>query len=135
LELAELWAVLVNSGHLFGTFATERGFLYQLSQQRDHAEYFVAKIDERLRGFAEEVVRVGDIYRSSYAVAAWECSRLPAGAVREVCIEALRLYRGDESPSIEKVRWAFRRARQFSYLQLHAPLGVGLAQGVGLQER
>ncbi len=135
LELAQLWAILHNSGHLFGTFATERGFLFCINERADLQEQLLSATDERLRAHVREILAKSQIYKCAQAVAAWTASQEVESEVREVCVAALLAYiHASKDSRHDKVKWVFKRVRQFSYLQLHGSLGIGMQQGFSIPD-
>jgi hypothetical protein len=128
LALLQVWSVLSNIGHLFGTFATERGLLYELYRRPELFERFVAALHPDLRkegAFVLNERRLNDFF---YALTAWRISRSPMpDALRGDCIEIWRQFleerRTATVPSLNM--WAFRSARRLAYNRMHVYLGVG----------
>ncbi len=126
LEIAQSWALLGGYGHLFGTFATERGLLFALTPQLERE--LVSQLATEVRGPAEELIRRRDMYRFFYVLAAWRVSRWGPSPARSTCLQLLRPLLGPpEGGGWAGLLWAFRRARQFAYTRLHAMLGVDIA--------
>lgn len=128
LEIAQAWALLANYGHLFGTFATERGLMYALDSDHSCERDFLRQVDAEARGPVEEVIRRRDFYRAHIAIAAWRVSHWPASSIRStslLLLSHLLVQRSDGSWG--KLAWAFKRARQLTYTRLHSMLGGEIA--------
>lgn len=119
LEIAQLWALLLNGGHLFGTFSTERAVLFEMARNPALQRELISQIDSSVSPFCERVIRSRSIYRFFYVLAAWQVSRSRVPIeIRRGCLTALRLYL-DCPKELARVRVAYGLARQIAYLQLH----------------
>ncbi|WP_437717338.1 hypothetical protein WMF45_13520 [Sorangium sp. So ce448] len=128
LEIAQAWALLANYGHLFGTFATERGLMYALDSDHSCERDFLRQVDAEVRGPVEEVIRRRDFYRAHVAIGAWRVSHWPASSIRSTSLLLLsRLLAHSSERSWGKLMWAFTRARQLTYTRLHSMIGGEIA--------
>ncbi len=128
LEIAQAWSVLGGYGHLFGTFATERGVLFALDSDSGLERRFVSQLATDLRTAGEDVLRRRDLYRTFYVLAGWRASRWSGSATRTTALLLLRnLLSPPPDATWTRLLWAFRRARQIAYTRLHSMLGVSIA--------
>ena len=127
LELTQTWSLISNAGHLFGTFATERGLLYELFREPGLFERFCEGIDEGIREAATKVVEARRLIDFYYALAAWRLSRVEIGtAEREDLLAVWNQFLSERAqPEASVHMWAFRSARRLAYNQMHLYLGVG----------
>jgi hypothetical protein len=125
LELMQTWAVLHNWGHLFGTFATERGLLYRLdSEPAFESEVFSNQnLHPRLRDPVREVVGRKGLFHFFYALAALRASTELTGAVREDACAALAVFFDHRREQTAEFN-IYRRVRQLAYHRLHSIMGL-----------
>jgi len=129
LEVVQAWTLLTNLGHLFGTFATERGVFYALRRDDALRAQFLLAIVEELREHSRDILTQGEVRDFYYALAAFRVSRrLAVGDDRVVAIDMLREFFRERSWKIESSRmWCFRAARQLAYNRMHMYLRAGHA--------
>lgn len=129
LELAQLWVLLTNAGHLFGTFATERALLYELKRDQNLERRFLSEIAEPIRVHSEAILRRGQIHEFFYALSALRTTRMMhSNPYYSTAIEALRLFfEAREAARDESAMWAFRTARQVAYNRMHLYLRAGVS--------
>lgn len=126
LEVTQSWSILLNLGHLFGTFATERALFYELLQRKDRRASFLRCLKEPLRAPVEELLNSPIPRRLYYALAAWRLSRAPLDNLfRMDAVALLKSYLECERSDV--AAWAFRSARQLSYNKMHLYVGAGSA--------
>lgn len=121
LELLQCWAVLHNWGHLFGTFATERGVLYSLDREPNLESQLFAthNIHEQLRAPVRELVATKNLYHLFYALAALQASTELHGKTREDACTALAVY-FDHQKRGSAQHEVYKRVRQLAYHRLHS---------------
>jgi hypothetical protein len=150
VEICQAWAVLLNAGHLFGTFATERGLLFHLDKHLDARNRFIHECSafdhddgNTLRPWLEDRLDRPRLHDFFYLLALW---RLRDGGVSNLQdADRLRARRLVEcfvrppSRRIEEYAALFRRTRQLVYLPLHNDiqdrgLQVDIASDNGLRD-
>lgn len=124
LELGQAWALVANGGHLFGTFATEGALLTALHGQTGLKNELLDGVDAALRARCAEIIDDGRMHRAFYVLAAWRVSRWAGGPMRTLAVEALKAY-FERRDGHERLRWAYRRARQLAYDRIHYYSGLG----------
>lgn len=130
LEVAQTLAISLSAGHLWGTFATERAVLFALDEQPKLIEALLERVPESLRDWSQGIVDRREIRRFFYVLAAAQSSGWASEAAQppDVLVQALECFaRPTESPSRERLQWAFRTTRQIAYQRIQALLKVGLA--------
>lgn len=127
LELAQTWSLVSNAGHLFGTFATERGLLYELFREPALFALFGEGIRQEIREPATAVVKARRVTDFYYALAAWRISRVGMGDdARRDLLAVWKVFLAERSaPKASVHMWAFRSARRLAYNQMHLYLGIG----------
>ncbi|NOY94136.1 MAG: hypothetical protein GXP55_23370 [Deltaproteobacteria bacterium] len=123
LEVAQMWALTANAGHLFGTFATERALLAHVAADASVRDRLLAGIDPMLRGTCATIVADRRMHRFFYVMAAWRASRLQ-GQNREIAVSCLRAFI-DRPARLKRARWAYDRARQLASDKIHYFSGIG----------
>lgn len=126
LELTQSWAILHSWGHLFGTFATERGLIFALERDADLESEIKGGCRPELRSHVERVLGSRDLHRVYYALAAWRASTQLTGQSMALACSALRLFfehREQTEPSL--LYTAYHRARQLAYHRIHSYLRLG----------
>jgi hypothetical protein len=129
LEIAQSLVILLNAGHLFGTFATERGLLFMLDSDPAVEQDLLAAVPEKLRPWAGKILRDRNLYRFFYVLAAVRISDLDCNAMTKLTlIDVLACFdpEGTHGPG-EKLVWAFRRSRQLAYQRMHSLMQLGLS--------
>ncbi len=123
LEIAQGLSILMNLGHLFGTFATERALLYWITQDRREAE-LLSLVEPSLRDWAAKVIEERSIYRFHYVLTAVAVTSWPPSAVRSTALSILHIHNAQgDLPA--RIRWATRAARQLAYNRMHDLMGLG----------
>jgi len=117
LEVAQAFTIITNAAHLFGTFATERGVLFELGEAGGVRDPLLSAIHEDLRPIADELLQGGRLHQFHYVLACLFNSRLPDCEVRETCRTVLLEVLEDRG---DRLNWVLRLARQISYNRLHA---------------
>lgn len=129
LEVAQAWAILTNYGHLFGTFESERGLLYQLDAEPALIEQLARAVDPEGRDSARSYLEDRDLYHLYLALAALRVSGWEPGARRKAATALLALLptasKESDTP-LARTMWAFRLARRISYHRMHGLLGIGV---------
>jgi hypothetical protein len=127
LEVTQVWSLLTNAGHLFGTFATERGLLFELFRMPGREDAFLEAIHIGLRDDAARILRAHSLYDMHYVLACWRVSRAPMDpTTRDDCIALLRaFFECRRDPHTPAHYGAFRTARQLAYNRMHLYMGVG----------
>jgi hypothetical protein len=128
LELAQSWALILNWGHLFGTFATERNLLFELDASSQIRSEFVRGIHSKIRSPAERILDGRALHRFFYVLSAWRVSQLPDTPLRRCLIDILFAFfdDGGDAARADKARWAYRKARQIAYARLHNIMRIGV---------
>lgn len=121
LELAQMWAILHSWGHLFGTFATERGLLFMLARDTILDRTLKRDTLPALRDPVQAVLQTGNLYHAYYGIGAWRASTELQGRKQRIACEALRLFFAHrEKPAPSMLYRAYKRARQLAYHRLHS---------------
>ena len=122
-ELLKCWALLLNAGHLVWTFFTERVLLLELwsnqSQRQEFLNYF--SNESKLKDWAEQILRKGQIYRFFQALAFIRLYHLEQGETLGIpWKEILTAYVLDtEGPgTLGRLRKVYRRLRRVAYITL-----------------
>lgn len=122
MAVIQAWGFLLNYGHLFGTFSTERALFYDLLQSPSDMNKFKESIDEKVRRYAEEQLNAHSLFHFHYVLAAFRLSRLPTGNFRNKCLDLLaHFWEQDGKPIAE----SFRSARRLGSNRLQSLLKVG----------
>jgi len=133
VETCQSWAVLLNAGHLFGTFATERALLFHMDRNLDDREQFIKQSigfdrshGNKLRGRFERAINEAQLMRFHYLLSLW---RLRTNGVSQLNDQerkkAQLLIKAFLDPPSEGVRrWqdVYRRTRRLTYLEIHGLL-------------
>jgi hypothetical protein len=140
-ELLSCWAMLLNLGHLHGTFATEGELLYSVKCSGDQAQHLAEIASTIPEGpgqawFASLVARERT-YQFYQALSFYRLDRIGAGhpelGTWQAILLAYVVPRPDESPALAKMRSLFQRLRRLAFLALDAsvtpsPLAVRLVE-------
>ncbi|MBN1423217.1 hypothetical protein JXA88_01560 [Candidatus Fermentibacteria bacterium] len=135
LEVCQSWSVLLNIGHLFGTFATERGLLFQLDKDLDARDGFLGGACSHFEGQAGDVRKMGEelldraqLYRFHYLLALWRLradNNLPVDdAIRRKAALLVLAFLSPPSAKLSQLAHIYRKTRTLAYLSLHAEIGV-----------
>ncbi len=125
LELLQTWAIVVNWGHLFGTFSTERGLLYALEREPGGVRsIFGTRLHPTLRNPVVGVVAQRNLHHFFYALAGLRASVALEGATRDDSCQALALFLQMREQKSEEYE-VFKRIRQLAYHQLHGIMHLG----------
>lgn len=130
LEICQAWTVLLNSGHLFGTFATERGLLFHLDRElRDRHDFLdgvssnMGPSRDKLRGVIQKSIGEARLHRFHYVLALW---RLRDNGVSKLLKKDLKIARQliwlfviASSAQVLRLKDIWRRSRQIAYLDIH----------------
>lgn len=140
-ELLNCWALLLNIGHLHGTFATETELLFELKRKatgRSHIETLLSTVPPGgAREWATAVLNDERTYQFYQLLAFYRLDRLAGGqpylGVWKTMLAQYVTSRAEESPALTKTRDLFRRIRRLAFLTLDAsltptPVEVRLAQ-------
>ncbi|MCB1601917.1 MAG: hypothetical protein R3F18_20120 [Lysobacterales bacterium] len=129
LAICQSWSVILNLGHLFGTFATERSLLFLLDRDLGFREEFIrectahdAPRGNRLRKSLENILDSGNLNCFHYLLACWRISNGFVGWADELKRKALTLisvFIDPPSNTIVKLKDIFRRTRRLTYLSIH----------------
>jgi len=141
-DVMQCWALLLNAGHLDGTFATERALLRELQndmKKLGHAFFSDSGFhDSEARDFSKDVVEQARLYDMHKAISfffLFRYCRPPNKDLVTTLIDVLKFYCFDEMRSPEKranLRRVYRRIRQLCYLaidSLYAPVPMRLDLG------
>lgn len=131
LDVCQSWSILLNWGHLFGTFASERALFFLVDQ--DHAlENDILRTirsnDDQLHRNCQELLASRNLHRLFYVLAAWRVCLQLTGARRRTSIELLNLFLLKvKDPQSRRLDWTFRTTRQLAYNMIHGCMlsGVG----------
>ena len=129
LALAQTWAICLNAGHLFGTFATERGLLFCLQNEPRIRSAILNAVPSFAHEWCIQILDERSPHRFFCALAAMRVARVIGdSSVATTALHALIKYplRSEENAAqFERARWAYRRARQIAYNRVQAQLQVG----------
>lgn len=127
LELAQTWALIFNSGHLFGTFATERALQFTLYRRNPRYKDLIKDIDSKLHPICRRLLKNESMYDFSKVLAAWRLSteKIP-NDIRETSLKAFAAYFQENDDRLARIIRLYRKTRQLAYLTIHdiADLGV-----------
>jgi hypothetical protein len=127
LELTQTWALLFNLGHLFGTFATERGVLFYVDSDQSLRSELLGLVPRGFKSKARTLVNERSMYRFFYILAAIRVATIghPQAAILHRAIELFPV--DDISGEMGRYLWAFKKARQIAYCRMHSLLKQGLS--------
>jgi len=137
LEVCQSWAILLNLGHLFGTFGSERALFWQLEADRDLRRKILARIgsfnSQQLQRHCEQELYQSDLHHLFYVLAAWRiCDATPA--IRETGLNLIRMFLGEQRDQyMRRLRWIFKFSRQIAYNAIHSCMSGGVSTDVLLQ--
>lgn len=144
-DVMQCWVLLLNMGHLDGTFATERGLLRALRKDNNSLRpAFLSNCgfddtDRDAQQFCIEVIDKGNIYDMHKAISFFFLFRYCRNPTRQELVrtltKVLKFYCCDETTSRgkqENLRRVYRRIRQLCYLaidSLYAPVAMHISLG------
>ena len=126
-DLMQCWALLLNMGHLHGTFATELAMLRSLRNDGTLRRAFLSDTgfhDREARDFCRSVIQRGNVYDMHKAIAfffLFRYCRTPKKALVQTLIDVLKYYCCEQyrhSQGRQTVRHVYRRVRQLCYLAI-----------------
>lgn len=121
LELMQCWAILHNWGHLFGTFATERGLVFQLDADPSFQNQLMsdANLHERLRNPVREAMARRNLHHAFYSLACLRASTELSGRLRnDACTALAVFFEHQRNRTVEHE--LYRRVRRLAYQRLHS---------------
>lgn len=139
-ELLSCWALLLNLGHLHGTFAVETELLYEIRRQASTTSFqheLLNAVPADAKAAAERILQEERTYQFFQLLAFYRLAHLGASGEQLIqwqTVLASYVVRGDdEAMALTRARQLFRRARRLAFLTLDAsltpsPLEVRLAQ-------
>lgn len=136
LEILQSWAVLLNSGHLFYTFDTERCLLFILDKELDSRTNFIKlstdfetplkDIKYSIRHEFEDQLDKVRLYSFHYLLALW---RLRDNGIskldnkdRQKAQQLIKAFLLPQNQNIKILKATYRRVRMLSYLKIHSRL-------------
>lgn len=127
-ELIQIWILLLNSGHLPGTFASERGILACFKENKDFFKTFDGGLPKNLRTSFKEAINKDNVYDIHKFIIAFLLKRHTNCPIEfqdtglkivDILIECLELYISEsDNEKIIQCKFYFNRIRQISYLFL-----------------
>lgn len=130
LEICQAWAILLNAGHLWATFATERGLLFELDRDLPYREEFVSTATDfdktsgnTMRGVFEDALDKVHLHKFHYLLAIWRLrdnglSKL-APQQRQIARILIKAFLLTPTESLKRLVFTFRKTRQLVYLSIH----------------
>jgi hypothetical protein len=129
-DILQVWVLLLNAGHLYGTFATERALLIRLKKDRKLARIFLSGLphDDDVKSFFEETLHLEDAYRVHELISFFLLERLKRRFKKNIqlLVDILKQFKFDPKAGVERrrrLKLLFRRIRQVSYLFLDSQYG------------
>jgi hypothetical protein len=124
LEAIQCYCIILNLGHLFGTFATERGLLYyDKKTNASITEQIRSKIQPLLSNetnqLIDKITISSDLFQIHSVLGFYRISLLDQTEIKNICFKIINFMNAD-SESSHKALWSFRRVRQVSYHELHS---------------
>lgn len=139
-EIIQCWILLLNSGHLIGTFSNERAIMSYLQSNTDLLRKFIAYLpnDKTVRKFSKSTISSQDTYRFHEVLSFFFIERLRRKnkSLVELFTEVLKYYRHNPDKNLDKItklRSIFKRVRLFAFLYLDSqystlPISFDLSQ-------
>lgn len=144
-ELIQIWILLLNSGHIPGTFASERGFLLYLNQNYISYKTFKRGLPKNLKEIFDEKMYKNDIYDIHKFIMAFllkrhthypvKCGKNKSIKFVNFLIKCLELFmlNNENDEKLLKYKFYFNRIRQLSYLFLDShytafPINFNISQ-------
>lgn len=129
-EILQVWVLLLNAGHLRGTFASERALLHCLKKDTVLRATFREGLprDSEIKSFLKEIIDNEDVYRVHELIAFFFLNRLrrKSSTDTDLLIEVLKLFKFSPKTGEErrrKLKYLFRRIRKVSFLFLDSLYG------------
>jgi len=132
-EILQIWVLLWNSGHLPGTFSTERAFLRAIQKHNDLRSTIYRGLpkNKNIRKYFREIIANDDIYAFHKILTYFYLERYrrykgPFPEFIDFLIDILNFYNFKSKKHTEKqdnLKNIFRRVRQISYLFLDSQYG------------
>lgn len=137
LEVCQSWAILLNLGHLFGTFASERALFWQLEADRSLHRDILNRIgcnDKQLQQQCEKELQRSDLHHLFYVLAAWRiCKASPA--IRATALHLIRAFLDESGDQyMRRLKWMFKFSRQVAYNVIHSCMNAGVRTDVLLEK-
>lgn len=142
-ELLQIWVLLLNSGHLPGTFASERGFLKYIRHNNILFNTFKRGLPKDSKSLFGEVVTKNKNYKFHCFIMLFLLERhkrydvvCSNNKLIDVLVKALNIYIfPSEDKKLRKLKFYFNRIRQLSYLFLDSqytafPINFNISQFV-----
>ncbi|WP_438017245.1 hypothetical protein WMF18_41795 [Sorangium sp. So ce315] len=135
LVACQSWAVLVNLGHLFGTFASERALFFLIARDPQVRHEIIKDIEmcnKELSQTCRALLEQRNLHRVFYVIASWRACKLLTGKRRRTCIELLNIFLAEylqktEDPHLRRLFWAYKVTRQMAYNIAHASVLTSVA--------
>ncbi len=129
-EILQIWTLLLNAGHLKGTFATEQALLSVLISDSKIRSTYRSGLpnDTEIRELFKRIIESQDIYRLHELQSFFFLERLRRKSAKDVDLltEVLKLFKFDPSKGQErrrKLKYLYRKIRQISFLFLDSHYG------------
>jgi hypothetical protein len=127
LELLNSWAILLQIGHLFWTFASEKLLLDEIFRNNTSKEALLAEIDFSARDWAQEIIDNLDYYRFHLVLGQYRVQRLLKDEeLKKNAIQILNAYAAPKSATVENLRSLYMQIRRIAYLALDAEYSPSL---------
>ena len=124
-ELIQLWAILLNVGHLKWTFSTEKLLMQQLNRDDRNGgikrDELLDGLPESVRDWASETIASEAQYRFHQVLALYRIGRWPISAsTKSLFIDAVENYciSGTGSEGLVRSKELFRKVRRLAFLFL-----------------
>ena len=134
-ELLSSWALLLNLGHLHGTFATEAELLFSIkrsTRRREFENELLSTIPDAAVPFALGVLSEERIYSAYQVLAFYRLARLARGhrhlSLWQQILASYVVTLPEESRALTQSRSLFRRARRLAFMSLDSALTPGPLQ-------
>jgi len=135
-DIIQIWTLLLNAGHLPGTFATEKAILKSLKSDEKLKKRFKKGLPDReIKLYLDKIIKTGDIYKFHKILSFFFLQRYKRDdpELVNLLIDVLKFYcfENSHNEAREKLRHVFKRIRQISYLYLdtrysHIPVNFDL---------
>lgn len=129
-EILQVWTLLLNAGHLKGTFASEQALLNVLAEETTLRTTFKNGLpaDKEIKKLYKKVIDEGDIYRFHELQSFFFLQRLRRKSATDVelLVKILKLFKFDPTKGKErrrKLKYLYRKIRQISFLFLDSHYG------------
>jgi hypothetical protein len=133
-ELLKLWALLLNLGHLYGTFVAERSMIVALrTDKRLYKNFVDAFPDNKVKDYARTIIDSEDIYHFHHALAFFSLYhnlKKITPDLQAKWVEALKFYcLGEKSDQARTLKQSYQALRRVAYLILdmnYVPVPINL---------